>query len=162
MAKGVRGGERLGAFRKGRRGGSGRYKLRRRLFPEGRAFPGNFSERGLFKVTTERLDKLLASQGTASRSQVKALIRSGAVTVNGETERRGERQVSPEADRVAVNGRAVSLEKHVYLMLHKPQGVVSATKDPKEPTVLDLVPPPCGGRGCFRRGGWIRTPRAFC
>ena len=77
----------------------------------------------------ERLDKLLASQGTRSRSQIRQLIRSGAVTVNGQTVKKADLQIEPEKDRVTLKGNPMAIEQHVYFMLHKPAGVVYATRD---------------------------------
>lgn len=70
----------------------------------------------------ERLDKLLASQGTRSRSQIRQLIRSGAVAVNGQTVKKAELQIDPEKDRVTLEGHPIAIERHVYFMLHKPAG----------------------------------------
>ena len=87
-----------------------------------------------------RLDKLLAGQGTLSRREVKEMVRRGRVAVNGSVVKTADLQVDPEQDRVAVDGRELIVREHLYLMLHKPQGVVSATEDRRQPTVLDLVP----------------------
>ena len=100
----------------------------------------------------ERLDKLLASQGTRSRSQIRQLIRSGAVTVNGQTVKKADLQIEPEKDRVTLKGNPMAIEQHVYFMLHKPAGVVSATRDSRERTVLDLLPPELQRKGLFPAG----------
>ena len=85
-----------------------------------------------------RIDKYLADMSVGTRSQVKQMIRKGLVTVNGETVKKPEQKVRIQHDRVAVSGRDIAFENEVYLMLYKPAGVVSATKDPREKTVLDL------------------------
>ena len=100
----------------------------------------------------ERLDKILAAQGGWSRKDVKALVSRGAVAVNGQTALRPEQKVDPERDQVTVEGRAVTLRRHIYLLLNKPAGVVSATRDPRERTVVDLVPEPLRRRGIFPAG----------
>ena len=88
----------------------------------------------------ERLDKLLAATGKWSRKEAKALLKAGRVQVDGVTARAPEEKV-PEGARVTVDGHPVSTEKYTYLMLHKPAGVVSSTEDPRERTVLSLLPP---------------------
>ena len=88
----------------------------------------------------ERLDKLLSSRGAGSRKEVQALIRSGAVSVNGETVRKPEIKIDIFKDEVRLGGQAVDLSEHVYIMMNKPAGVISATEDRNERTVLDLLP----------------------
>lgn len=100
----------------------------------------------------ERLDKILASQPGLSRSGAKRLLASGAVTVNGETERSGKRQVDPLRSSVAVNGVPVVVCRRRYLILNKPLGYVSSTDDPLSPTVLQLVPEVLRSRGLFPAG----------
>ena len=88
-----------------------------------------------------RLDKFLAEQGIGSRSQVKEMVRKGLVKVNDITVKKADIQVNEKTDKVAVNGQNLCMNKPAYLMLHKPAGVVSATTDTKERTVMDLLPP---------------------
>ena len=76
-----------------------------------------------------RLDRLLAGQGTQTRKEVRELIRKGRVTVNSQPEKAADRQVEPLTDVIEVDGVPLRVREHVYLMLHKPQGVVSATED---------------------------------
>lgn len=85
-----------------------------------------------------RLDKYLADMGEGTRQEVKKQIRRGAVTVNGETVRSPERKVS-EGDQVCLDGIEVAYAKMEYYMLNKPGGVVSATEDKRDRTVLDLI-----------------------
>lgn len=86
-----------------------------------------------------RLDKLLAEAGTGSRSQVKEYIRKGRITVNGQVCKKPEQKVSEEGDQICLDGQAVEYACFRYYMLHKPQGVITATEDPREKTVLDLL-----------------------
>lgn len=86
-----------------------------------------------------RLDKFLAEMGVGTRSQVKEMVRKGKIRVNGETEKRPERKILPQADRVEADGRPVAYAAMEYYMLNKPQGVVSATEDGRYPTVTSLV-----------------------
>lgn len=87
-----------------------------------------------------RIDKLLCSVGTGTRSEIKKMIKSGAVTVAGRDKIRPEDHVDPFKDKVFVNGKAVEYKEFVYLMMNKPAGYVSATFDKRLPTVIDLVP----------------------
>ncbi|MBO5364583.1 MAG: rRNA pseudouridine synthase [Clostridia bacterium] len=87
-----------------------------------------------------RLDKYLADCGIASRSESKKLIKSGNVQVAGIHNLRPETQIDPEAVAVTVRGVPVRYRRFVYLMLNKPQGYLSSTRDGRQPIVLDLVP----------------------
>ena len=99
-----------------------------------------------------RLDKFLGITGCCSRSDAKRIIRSGGVSVNGSIAKSADEGIDPEVDRVAFCGQEVLYRKYTYIMLNKPQGVVSATEDGRDRTVLDLLPPeipkanlfPCG------------------
>ena len=88
----------------------------------------------------ERLDKLLASQGMLSRREVKELITKGRVTIDGTVEKHPERKVTGE-EQIVVAGELLRVQRTLTLMLHKPQGVVSAARDARDKTVLELVPP---------------------
>ena len=80
-----------------------------------------------------RLDKFLCETGFGTRSQVKELLKKGQVTVNGVA------KIDEHKDQITCQGKIASYEKYVYYMLHKPAGVVSATEDKREKTVLDLL-----------------------
>ncbi|MBR6479923.1 MAG: rRNA pseudouridine synthase [Clostridia bacterium] len=99
-----------------------------------------------------RLDKLIASQGKYSRNDVKKLIRDGLVTVDGEKAATSDIQVNPETSEVVVDGTPLCYREHVYIMLNKPAGVVSATDDREHETVLDLVPDGLKRPGLFPAG----------
>ena len=88
---------------------------------------------------TIRLDKYLTEMGEGTRSQIKEMARKGRIAVNGITEKKSERKISPSSDTVAVDGRNVSYVEYEYYMLHKPQGVVSATEDRLHETVVEPV-----------------------
>ncbi len=88
----------------------------------------------------ERLDKLLAGTGRWSRKEVKELVRQGRVTVDGAPARRAEEKYPPGAA-IAVDGQPVCVERLVYLLMNKPAGLLSATEDDRQATVLDLLPP---------------------
>lgn len=89
----------------------------------------------------ERLDKLLAGTGKWSRREVKALVRQGLVRVDGRLAACAEDKLDPAAAIITVAGETISLCRFTYVMLHKPAGVLTATEDRKQPTVLDLLPP---------------------
>lgn len=89
--------------------------------------------------TTMRLDKLLGHMGFGTRSELKKLAKYGEIEVNGKTVKDSGIQVDPASDRITVQGEEVRYREYVYLMLHKPPGVVSATEDTRDRTVLDLL-----------------------
>ena len=89
----------------------------------------------------ERLDKLLAGTGKWSRREVKALVRQGLVRVDGRLAASAEDKLDPAAAIITVAGETISLCRFTYVMLHKPAGVLTATEDRKQSTVLDLLPP---------------------
>lgn len=88
-----------------------------------------------------RLDKFLADQGLASRKELREIVRSGRVRVNGSAVQNADQKVDPEVDQICFDGRSLSASSERTLMLYKPLGVVSATEDRNEKTVLDLLPP---------------------
>lgn len=99
----------------------------------------------------ERIDKLLAGTGRWSRKEAAELVRTGRVTADGTPVARREEKVSERAA-IRVDGELLSAQRYTYLMLHKPAGVVCATRDPREETVLSLVPEPLRRIGLFPAG----------
>lgn len=95
----------------------------------------------------ERLDKVLAATGRWSRREAKELIRQSRVTVDGRPAASPEEKVDPSTARICVDGENIGWEAHTYVMLHKPAGVLTATEDRRQPTVLDLLPPELRKRG---------------
>ena len=89
----------------------------------------------------ERLDKFLCDSGVGTRSQVKAILKTGRVRVNGKPEKDGARKISPEQDTVTLDGEALGGRTRTVVMLNKPQGFVTATEDRSERTVMELLPP---------------------
>ena len=100
----------------------------------------------------DRIDKLLCSTGRWSRREVKDLVRQGRVAADGRTVLRPEEKADPETVRLTVDGAEVVCSPFVYVMLHKPAGVLSATEDRSQLTVLDLLPPELKRRGLFPVG----------
>lgn len=88
-----------------------------------------------------RLDKFLSEMQMGTRSQLKQAIRKGAALVNGSIVKKAETAVDPMTDEIVFCGKKVIYEPFRYLLLNKPSGVVSATTDTKENTVLDLIDP---------------------
>ena len=86
-----------------------------------------------------RLDKYLCEMEAGTRSEVKAFIKKGRVTVNGETAKAPEQKVDETRDTVTLDGHSFSYQKYFYYMLHKPAGVVTAVRDHHDQTVLDLL-----------------------
>lgn len=99
----------------------------------------------------ERLDKILASQGSSSRKEVKEMIKKGRVAVNGVTVCDSSVKIS-EDDSVTLDGNELILKKHIYLMLNKPQGVVSVSDSKSDKTVIDIVPDKFYRSGLFPAG----------
>lgn len=87
-----------------------------------------------------RIDKYLANMNVGSRKEVHQLIKQGIVAVNGTTVKTPKQQVK-ESDQVTVNGDAVAYQKYHYFLLNKPKGVLSATEDRSQPTVISLLAP---------------------
>jgi pseudouridine synthase len=94
------------------------------------------------KSTVERLHKVLARAGVASRRKCEELIAAGRVKVNGEVVSTLGSKVDPARDSIEVDGKPIILSrKHTYLMLHKPVGYVCTVQDPQgRPTIMDLIP----------------------
>lgn len=86
-----------------------------------------------------RLDKFLADMGVGTRSDVKQYIRKGLVLVNDEVVKKPECKVDSEADQVECKGVRIGYSQYEYYMLNKPKGVVSATEDSRDKTVLELI-----------------------
>ncbi len=99
----------------------------------------------------ERIDKIIAAQGRHSRSQVRELCRKGLVTVNGRVVKDPGEKADQEQDEIVAAGEPVA-GATIYLMMNKPAGVVSASWDPREKTVVDLVPEGLRRRGLFPAG----------
>ena len=86
-----------------------------------------------------RLDKYLCEMQAGTRSEVKNLIRKGNVTVNGRTEKSPDTKIDENNDQVCLNGKKLNYQKYLYLILNKPEGLISATRDNREKTVLDWI-----------------------
>ena len=88
----------------------------------------------------DRLDKFLCDSGVGTRSQVKAMVKAGRVSVDGKTERDSGRKIDPNVNEVTLDGERLGGSRRIVLMLNKPAGFVTATEDATERTVMELLP----------------------
>ena len=88
----------------------------------------------------ERLDKFLCDSGAGTRSQVKALLKSGRVTVDGRPEKDNGRKIDPAVNVICLDGEILGGKRRIVLMLNKPEGFVTATEDKSDRTVMELIP----------------------
>lgn len=100
----------------------------------------------------ERLDKFISSRTALSRKEAHQAIRNKRVTVNGEVCRVVDDKIDTDSDAVTLDGERLTSQKNVYYMMYKPAGVVSATEDRVERTVIELLPPALRRRGLFPAG----------
>ena len=99
-----------------------------------------------------RLDRLLSNMGFGTRSRVRELLRAGRVTVDGVAAKDAGISVDPAAQAVCVGGERVEWKENRTVMLFKPRGVLTAARDPKQTTVLDLLPPMYRALSCMPAG----------
>ena len=100
----------------------------------------------------ERLDKFLCSQSNLTRSEAGRAIRCGRVTVDGTVCRQAAQKIDPDKQKVAVDGKVIGYAEYVYWMLNKPAGILCVSRDPKAPTVVDLLPLEARRKGLFPAG----------
>ena len=103
-------------------------------------------------MAKERIDKILSSTGLWSRKEVKELVKRGRVRVNGAVLTKAEDKADPERDEIMVDGQVVDCSPFVYIMMNKPDGLLSATTDKRQKTVVDLLPEHLQKRGLFPVG----------
>lgn len=99
-----------------------------------------------------RLDRLLAMLGEGTRAQVKDMVRAGRVSVDGKPVRDAGMQISPEQSVVCVAGRRLEYKAVRHVMMNKPQGTLTAARDKKQKTVMDLLPPMYAAMDCMPAG----------
>lgn len=109
----------------------------------------------------ERIDKLIAGSGKLSRKDVAGLISHGNVTLNGRTVKSGSEKADADSDEIKVCGEIFTIKKHIYIMLNKPKGVVSASDGKGERTVCALVPEELMRRGLFPAGRLDKDTTGF-
>lgn len=100
----------------------------------------------------KRLDKILSDAAVAGRKEIKDMIRAGRVWVDGAAVKKADAKFDEASVVIEVDGVRISTDKLVYYMLHKPQGVVTATEDRVEKTVIDLLPDELKRRELFPVG----------
>ena len=103
-------------------------------------------------MAKERLDKLMASTGRWSRREAKILIKEGRVLVDGMPAASGDDKVDPAVSEILVDGEDLGYQTFTYVMLHKPAGILTATEDKRQETVLDLLSPELRKQGLFPVG----------
>lgn len=103
-------------------------------------------------MALERLDKLLSNAGYGSRREIAAIARSGGILVNGEVCRAPERKLDSDSDCIIVSGQRAQVQRQYYFMLNKPAGVITATRDNFQRTVIDLLPAQLQRIGLFAVG----------
>ena len=109
----------------------------------------------------ERIDKLIASQGLLSRNDVKTMIKRGEVSVNGVVIKDSSVKVSYEDD-IVVNGKPLKQTEFTYIILNKPKGVVSASEDKRDKTVVDILPDELKRKNLFPAGRLDKDTTGFC
>ncbi len=107
-----------------------------------------------------RLDKILSAQLNISRSDAKNLLKKGRVSVNGTVEKSGDTKCS-DTDVITVDSEKITYSKYVYIMMNKPQGVISASDGKGEKTVVDLLPDSMKRRGIFPAGRLDKDTTGF-
>lgn len=112
-------------------------------------------------MSIQRIDKMITSQGALTRTEVRRMMKAGCVQVNGAVVKDPGKHVDTQADEVFVNGVPLIYREHVYIMMNKPAGVLSASRDPKAPTVIDLVPEELRRGGLFPAGRLDKDTTGF-
>ena len=108
----------------------------------------------------ERLDKYLSSRTSYSRKDIKELAKKGKITVSGTIVKDTSVHIK-DGDAVAVDGKTVEADRYIYIMLHKPKGVVSASQSPGDVTVIDLLPDSMRRDGLFPAGRLDKDTTGF-
>lgn len=108
-----------------------------------------------------RLDRMLSGQSVHSRGEIRKMISSGAVTVNGRRAANPAVKIDTAKDAVLVNGKEIKYREHIYIMMNKPAGVISASNDRRAKTVLNLLPQALLRPGLFPAGRLDRDTEGF-
>lgn len=90
-------------------------------------------------MSKERIDKIMSNLGLMSRSDCKKMVKNGLITINGVVVNRPEEKADPETDEICFKNQKINTSKYVYYMLYKPAGVITATHDDEDKTVMDLI-----------------------
>ncbi|MBQ2827689.1 MAG: rRNA pseudouridine synthase [Clostridia bacterium] len=100
----------------------------------------------------QRIDKIISSQMNISRNDARSLIKGGSVSCDGSVVTDSAFKADAEKSEITVNGKPLFYKEHIYIMMNKPEGVVSATNDPKTKTVIDIVPESMKRKNLFPAG----------
>ena len=100
----------------------------------------------------ERLDKILSNQGLGSRKQIHSQIKNGEIKIDGRVISSSDLKLDPETTSIEVKGKNIIFSRFIYIMLNKPTGVLTATRDKKAETVLNLIPESLKRPGLFPAG----------
>lgn len=100
----------------------------------------------------QRIDKIISSQMNISRNDARSLIKGGSVSCDGSVVTDSAFKADAEKSEITVNGKSLFYKEHIYIMMNKPEGVVSATNDPKTKTVIDIVPESLKRKNLFPAG----------
>lgn len=109
----------------------------------------------------ERLDKFISSRSMLSRSEVKVMLKKGEITLNSQAVKDSSLKVS-EADDIRINGESFLNTEYTYIMLNKPKGVVSASEDKRDKTVVDILPDELKRKNLFPAGRLDKDTTGFC
>ncbi|MBQ2971574.1 MAG: 16S rRNA pseudouridine(516) synthase [Ruminococcus sp.] len=101
---------------------------------------------------SERLDKVISTQTSYSRKDIKRMARSGEILVNGKICKNSDVKINPEKDVITIGTDKISYKRHVYYMMNKPKGVLSASNDKNATTVVDILPPQLKRKNLFPAG----------
>ena len=112
-------------------------------------------------MSNQRLDKIISSQTNLSRKDAALQIKQGFLSLNGVTVTKPDMKADPEKDRLVFNGQPLEYREHIYIMMNKPKGVISASTDKKAKTVLDLLPDELRRDGLFPAGRLDKDTTGF-
>ncbi|WP_425449762.1 pseudouridine synthase [Dethiothermospora halolimnae] len=87
----------------------------------------------------QRIDKILSNMGYGSRKNIKKIMKKGRVTINGDIVKDSSKKIDPYYNKIEIDGILIEYREYIYLMMNKPDGVVSSTDDPINNTVIDLI-----------------------
>lgn len=108
-----------------------------------------------------RLDRFFSAQGRLSRSEVKAVVKTGGILINDRAAKNPDETVDTDRDKVFLHRQEIFFKPYIYIMMNKPKGVVSVTEDKHQKTVLDLIPPELYRKGLFPAGRLDKDSTGF-
>jgi 16S rRNA pseudouridine516 synthase len=108
-----------------------------------------------------RLDRMLSSQGFGTRREIKKMLSGGHVTVRGKAVSNPSLKIDTDKDEVCIDGNPLVYREYIYIMMNKPSGIISASDDHREKTVIDLLPPELQRPGLFPAGRLDRDTEGF-